>query len=214
MRWVAALLGITVAGLAGADKSAVATKAPSTARVVYVGKVQGFSSGPFTEVKDGKEVTVMRPAYTTVLRAGADQASLTIVDGSKDGTILNALRRSIPRNAIVAEGILSHEGGSALKLVADKARVWNAEKDKGLEHDRFVVEGKAICGKCDLGKADVCTLAVENGKAPIVLEGKLAEEHADGKGTIRATGKLRVQKDGLLRLDAEQVAKIQAEKQQ
>jgi len=70
-----------------------------------------------------------------------------------------------------------------------------------------VVEGKPICGRCDLAVCEECTLAVKNGKSPIILDGSKALDHAEDLSWIGVTGHLKVDARGLLRIDAAKVEK-------
>jgi hypothetical protein len=65
------------------------------------------------------------------------------------------------------------------------------------------IEGKTLPGKYDLEDGSHSQLAIENGTSPIIIRGKLAEEYAKVKGTIRLSGKLYVGKKGTIVLDAD-----------
>jgi hypothetical protein len=109
---------------------------------------------------------------------------------------------------VVAEGTLTLSKDKRLVLTCDSAHAWT-DKDKGQapEKGKVRVAGTAVCGSCDLGVCDECTLAVGNGALPVVLDGKLAAGHAEAKDkqTLTAVGKLFRDKRGLLRLQAESV---------
>jgi hypothetical protein len=112
------------------------------------------------------------------------------------------------KKVVVVEGTLSRNKDKRLVLTGDSGRFYT-DKDKGKvpAKGEVRVAGKACCGQCDLKVCDECTLAVVNGKLPIILHGKLASGHAekgDGK-TITASGKLFIDKRGLVRLDARKV---------
>ena len=124
----------------------------------------------------------------------------------------------LDKKVLVAEGTLSVGKDKRLVLTSDKAHLYT-DKDKGKvpEKGQALVVGVGCCGKCDLDLCDECTLAVRNDKQPIVLDGKLATQHAEeGKGgrKVTATGKLFVDKRGLLRLDAKAVKLDKADKQE
>jgi hypothetical protein len=107
---------------------------------------------------------------------------------------------------LVAEGTLSVNREKRLVLTSDKARPYT-DKDKGQapEKGQVRVVGGACCGHCDLKVCDVCTLAVVNAGFPLVLDGKLAQQHAEGVKAITATGRPFLDPKGLLRLDAKKV---------
>lgn len=109
----------------------------------------------------------------------------------------------LDKKVAVVEGSLQLKG-KRLVLVADKSRILN-DKEKAAVKDPVYVEGPAICGRCDLAVCNECTLAVKNGDSPIILQGRLAADHAEGKGVIGVTGKLRLDEQGLLRLHASKV---------
>src|SRR5262249_29647140 len=117
----------------------------------------------------------------------------------------------LDRKVVVVEGTLSRNKDKRLVLTGDTGRFYTV-KDKGkrrVHHANPVgfypvkergrapakgevrVAGLACCGQCDLKVCDECTLAVSNGKMPIILDGKLASDHvekSDAK-TITASGK-------------------------
>lgn len=73
------------------------------------------------------------------------------------------------------------------------------------------VTGHACCAKCDLGKFEQCTMAVKNAAAPLVLAGKLADQHAGESAEPRpvvVTGRLSVDKAGVIRLEAVKVEDV------
>jgi hypothetical protein len=68
------------------------------------------------------------------------------------------------------------------------------------------VEGKGLAGKYEWGKGKTAALAVENGWSPIVVVGKAAEGVVPkGAGGLLVTGKLLVQKQGPLVVEADRV---------
>ena len=98
----------------------------------------------------------------------------------------------LKKKVVVAEGTLR---------LKDKQMVLIAAKGMA------VVEGEAICGRCDLAVCDECTLAVKNSAHAIILDGQLAADHAEGLGVIKVTGRLFVDPRGLLRIEATKVDK-------
>jgi hypothetical protein len=115
----------------------------------------------------------------------------------------------LKKKVLVAEGTLTRNQDKRLVLTLTAAHECT-DKDKGKAPDKGQVriEGQACCGHCDLGLCDECTLALRNGSLPIVLDGKLAAQHAEegkeGRG-VKATGPLFLDARGLLRLDARSV---------
>lgn len=115
----------------------------------------------------------------------------------------------LTKKVVVIEGVLSRTKEGSVVLTSDQGRFFT-DKDKGKvpEKGEAWVVGDACCGRCDLGLCEECALAVKNAFAPIVLDGKLAAQHAEeGKEakTVTATGRLFLDKRGVLRLDAKKV---------
>jgi hypothetical protein len=112
----------------------------------------------------------------------------------------------LSKKVVVVEGTLALNKDKRLVLTAGSGRFY-AAKDKGKvpAKGQARVAGTACCGQCDLALCDECTLAVKNGKFPIILDGKLAAQHAEGgkeAKSVTATGTLFVDKRGLVRLNA------------
>jgi hypothetical protein len=110
---------------------------------------------------------------------------------------------------VVVEGILALGKDKRLLLTSSNARL-HSDKDKGKapELGQARAVGAPCCGHCDLKLCDECTLAIVNARFPIVLDGKLAMQHADGipEGKqVIVTGRPFVDKRGILRLEAKQV---------
>ncbi len=111
--------------------------------------------------------------------------------------------------AVVAAGTLTRNKDKRLELAAETvlaATPKNLETApaKGLAR----VEGHACCAKCDLSLFEQCTMAVKNAAVPIILAGKLADQHASEGAEPRpvvVTGKLFLDKAGVLRLEAVKV---------
>jgi predicted nucleic acid-binding protein len=116
---------------------------------------------------------------------------------------------SLSKKVVVIEGALSLNKDKRLVLTSDAGRLLtDADKGKVPEKGEARVVGLACCGRCDLALCDECTLAIKNAGGPIVLDGKLAAQHAEeGKEAkmVTTTGKLFIDKRGLLRLDAKKV---------
>jgi len=107
---------------------------------------------------------------------------------------------------LVATGALSLNKNKRMVLTSDDAQVLTGkEKVKVPPLGRARLVGTPICGKCQLMVCEECTLAVANGKAAIILDGKYAQDHAEDYRTITATGRLFIDRRGLLRLDATKV---------
>jgi len=113
---------------------------------------------------------------------------------------------SLTKKVVVITGAVTVTKERRLVLTGDDGH-FLTDKDKGKapEKGQARVEGNACCAKCNLNLADECTVAIKNASYPIVLDGKLAAQHAmEGKDLqpSAAVGKLFVDKRGLLRLDA------------
>jgi hypothetical protein len=196
-------LAVLLAGVAPADEKK--EKPPAPARISVRGEVVQFQIVQVAQ-GEGAQVRMVNTAEATLkveglgtLRVNTLKTGLSVKEATEK--VLEGVKG---KDGLVAEGTLRLDG-KQLVLDADKVRAGDAQKDRALPLGGVVVEGQAVCGKCDLMKCDDCTLAVQNGAAPVVLDGKLAMRHAEGLGVIVATGKLRLQKDGLIRLDADKV---------
>jgi hypothetical protein len=108
--------------------------------------------------------------------------------------------RSVPARPILAK---------SLQLIADKITVIDPTNEAAFPAPGSAwVHGVAVHGKFKVGAAEFSPLAVENGSQPIVLTGKAVkglDDPATIKGTIRASGKLRLGEQGTLVLDAEKI---------
>jgi hypothetical protein len=111
----------------------------------------------------------------------------------------------LDKKVAVVEGKLQLKN-KQMVLVAEKSRLLDEKEAEKAAKGTAYVEGPAICGRCDLAVCTECTLAVRNDLANIILQGKLAADHAEGKGVIGVTGKLQVEA-GLIRLNATKVEK-------
>jgi hypothetical protein len=105
-----------------------------------------------------------------------------------------------------AGGTLSLNKDKRPVLTNGEARLVD-EKDKGKipEKGQVQVKGTQCCGHCDLDLCTECTVAVKNAAFPIILDGKLALQHSSEgmeAKTFVATGRLFIDKRGLVRLDA------------
>jgi hypothetical protein len=112
----------------------------------------------------------------------------------------------LEKKVLVVRGTLTLGKDKQLTLTSDDARLFT-EKDKAIApaKTQVRVEGVPCCGQCDLKVCDDCTLAIVNARHPIILDGKLALQHAEEAKAITATGRLFLDKRGLLRLDATKV---------
>jgi hypothetical protein len=78
-------------------------------------------------------------------------------------------------------------------VVSGKVRLLDAkERQKWLPTGGYIVEGEPYNGKFEVGKKTY-TVAIKNGKLPVVLTGELATRHANVTGMIRVTGQLRAE---------------------
>jgi hypothetical protein len=112
----------------------------------------------------------------------------------------------LTKKVVVVTGTLKLNKDKRLVLVAEGGRFFTtADKGKAPGKGQARVEGLPICGSCNLMVCDECTLAVVNGQAPIILDGKLARDHAEGARAITAEGRLFIDRRGLVRLEASKV---------
>jgi hypothetical protein len=114
----------------------------------------------------------------------------------------------LSRKVVVIDGTLTIKD-KRLVLTSDAGHLYT-DKDKGKapEKGQLRVSGLACCGSCDLNVCDSCTLAVQNGKGAVILDGKLAVQHgahASEEKKVTVIGKPYIDKRGLLRLDAQKV---------
>jgi hypothetical protein len=110
------------------------------------------------------------------------------------------------KKTVVAVGTLTLNKDKRLLLTSADTHLFD-EKEKGKVPEKAQVQVKGVqcCGHCDLDLCEDCTVAIKNTTFPVVLDGKLAKQHAaEGKQVkiIVATGKLFIDKRGLVRLDA------------
>jgi hypothetical protein len=115
------------------------------------------------------------------------------------------------KKVLTATGTLSRGADRQLVLTGDNGEFHTADNKKAPPKGAARVAGTPICGSCDLQVCDECTLAIANGKAPIILDGKFAKDHASDYRSIIATGRLYIDQRGLLRLDAARVEKTKKE---
>lgn len=112
----------------------------------------------------------------------------------------------LSKKVLFAVGAVSIDKEKRLVLTSDEARLFTMnEKALAPPRGEIRVEGTPTCGKCNLKLCDECTIAVLNGTTPIVLDGKLALDHADDAKAVVALGRPHVDKRGLLRLFATKV---------
>lgn len=107
---------------------------------------------------------------------------------------------------LVAEGALALDKKKQMVLTLDKASFWKEGDTSAPAKGTARATGTPVCGSCDLMICDECTLAVANGAAPIILDGKLATQHkAEDAKAVTVLGQFYVDKNGLLRLNATKV---------
>jgi hypothetical protein len=111
------------------------------------------------------------------------------------------------KKVLVAEGTLSVNKDKRMVLTVDNSHFFDEEKDKGKvpEPGLARVSGATACAHCDLNLAKECTVAIRNGDSAVVLDGKLAKSCAEDVKTITVVGKLFLDKDGVVRLDAKSI---------
>jgi hypothetical protein len=188
MTWFAPLLLALAAPADGAGDPPA--RAARTARVTVTAELAclhcTFGEG------DGCAVCLKIDDKTPVLLAG------------KAAKQLEEMRLS--KKVVVVTGTLSLNKDKRLVLASGDAHLFgDADKGKAPAKGQARVEGLPACGSCDLKLCDECTLAVVNGTVPIILDGKLAREHAEGARAVTALGRLFLDRRGLVRLDASKV---------
>jgi hypothetical protein len=184
------LVLLTALALAAPATAVEPEKAPKSAKAVVT-----------AEVAPAKTPKGQTEAARLVLRINDKTEVLLDLSKVKDTP---AVRQ--PGGVVTVTGVLTLDGKQAV-LTAESVKVFDG-KDKAPAKGVTYLEGDAICGKCDLAKCDVCTLAVKNAAAPVILDGDLAQDHADGKGPIGVWGRLFVDDRGLLRIEATKVVEL------
>jgi hypothetical protein len=111
----------------------------------------------------------------------------------------------LEKKVVVATGALSINKDKRMVLSGAKARVLTATDKDAPAKGTVRVQGIACCGRCDLGLCDECTMAIKNGKTPIVLDGAKASQKVEEPTSVRVVGTVHIDRRGLLRLDAAQV---------
>ena len=188
MTWLAPLL-LTLAAPAGGT-AAQPVKAERTARTTVTAELAclhcTFGEG------EGCAVCLKVDDKTPVLLTGRAAKQLE--------------KMRLSKKVAVVTGTLKLNKDKRLVLASDEGRLYSeADKGKVPAKGQARVEGLPTCGSCNLMVCDECTLAVVNGSAPIILDGKLARDHAEGARAITALGRLFLDKRGLVRLDASKV---------
>jgi hypothetical protein len=189
MTWlIALLLTLTAPAADGGDKQAKKPAPP--ARVTVTAELAclhcTFGEG------EGCAVCLKIDAKTPLLLAG------------KAAKELEDMR--LTKKVVVASGTLAVDKDKRLVLTSDDGRLWTEkDKDKAPPKGQVRVEGRPVCGMCDLMVCDECTLAVANATSPVVLDGKLAREHSEGARAITVIGRPFVDQRGLLRVYATKV---------
>ena len=116
------------------------------------------------------------------------------------------LDQRFEKKVVTVEGTLELDKNKNLVLAVAKGGFLTADNKTAPAKGTARVEGVPVCGSCDLMLCDECTVAVANGKAPIILDGKLAKQHKDEDArSVTVLGKFYVDKRGLVRLDASKV---------
>jgi hypothetical protein len=115
----------------------------------------------------------------------------------------------LSQKVVVVEGVLTIGENKRLLLTSKNARLHTEQdKTKAPVKGQTLAVGAPCCGHCDLKVTDGCTLAIVNTRFPIVLDGKLATQYAEeaqGAKAVTVEGKLFLDKQGLLRLQATKV---------
>jgi hypothetical protein len=111
------------------------------------------------------------------------------------------------KKVLVAEGTLSVNKDKRMVLTIESSHFFDEEKDKGKVPEAGLarISGATACAHCDLNLAKECTVAIRNGDSAVVLDGKLAKSCSEDVKAITAVGKLFIDKDGLVRLDAKSI---------
>jgi hypothetical protein len=131
-----------------------------------------------------------------------DDKTALLVEGKATATLAPV---TFKKRGAVVEGTLSIKDKQLL-LAAETAKLLD-EKEARPAKALAVIEGTPICGRCDLSLCEECTLAVKNGKTPIILDGSKALDHAEDLKWIGVTGHVKIDGRGLLRIDANKVDK-------
>jgi hypothetical protein len=108
------------------------------------------------------------------------------------------------KKVVAATGTMTVKNGRMILTSDDAPFITDQNKDKVPGKGAARIVGPACCGSCDLKLCEECTLAIVNAASPIVLNGKLAMQHAEAgeEKVLSAEGRLFIDKRGLLRLDA------------
>ncbi|HEV3023156.1 MAG TPA: hypothetical protein VGX76_11845, partial [Pirellulales bacterium] len=111
------------------------------------------------------------------------------------------------KKVLVAEGTLSVNKDKRMVLTIENSHFFDEEKDKGKVPETGLarVSGTTACAHCDLHLTQECAVSIRNGDSAVVLDGKLAKSCSEDAKTITAVGKLFLDKDGLVRLDAKSI---------
>jgi hypothetical protein len=98
------------------------------------------------------------------------------------------------------EPFVTHANGTG------KLRIVGKGDKAALGVGEIRVEGQALPGKFEVSKGTYTTLAIANGTSPILVTGKAIEPGAPPKAKLRVTGKLALQKQGPLVVEAHSIA--------
>jgi hypothetical protein len=159
---LAVSLTVPVAGLRGQDKGTPpAAKVVVTADLVCLHCDLGIGDGCVPGLMVGK---------TPVQLAGK-----VVTQFEKD---------TFDKKVVVVDGVLTLDNKKQFVLASDKGTFHTPDNKSAPAKGSVRVTGMPVCGSCDLMLCDECTLAVANGSNPIILDGKLAQQHrADGVKT-------------------------------
>jgi hypothetical protein len=189
MTSVALLLALA---LPAADADAKdAKKAPAPARVTVTAPLAclhcTFGEG------DGCAACMKLDDKTPLVLAGKGAADLE--------------KERFGKKVLVAEGTLSVNKDKRMVLTIESSHFFDEEKDKGKVPEAGLarVSGATACAHCDLNLAKECTVAIRNGDSAVVLAGKLAKSCSEDVKTISVVGKLFIDQDGVVRLDAKSI---------
>jgi hypothetical protein len=110
---------------------------------------------------------------------------------------------------VVLEGVIAASKDQNPFVVHAKAwgtmRVVEGQAKDAPGMGEITVKGQALAGKFEVSKGNFTPLAVENGSSPILVTGKAVEQAAAAKGAIVVHGKLLIQKQGPLVVEAKEI---------
>jgi Leucine-rich repeat (LRR) protein len=217
------LVVLAVPGLlpAAAPPTKSPVEGPASARVVVTGTDQGGATSSMGISTGGKttfinlSTRILRLNDKTDLLVVVDRSKVKIKEGApKQGTAYALSGRLVVEGPGVNTGFFRLRTGGMLTVKGDKAVVLLADTVTPLDDKtrklfpslgKVSIEGRAVRGKRDPKQVDKPTLTIQNKPAAILLSGQKARLYGAGKGLIRATGALTVDKQGRIRLQADDV---------